>query len=241
MRSAKVTKAFPHAFDGINVEHLAVGREITLPETTFDGLEAAGYIEASAATDLPANEKLNRQIIDALDAKLSAASDQDLKDIIARSGRPFSGNMVHANLVYAAKEQLLREFEGAAPARAVDPNSGVTEQPLARPGEATPPSAAAAVEQQQAAADASKRTDAERLQDAKRADDEAAKAGGGENKATNQFGDPLPNRQPKPSAVDLDGLKKDELEKLAADRGVDISAAKTKAEIIDALKSADKA
>lgn len=230
MRSAKVTKAFPHAFDGINVEHLAVGREITLPETTFDGLEAAGYVEASAAADLPATEKLNRQIIDALDAKLSAASDQDLKDIIARSGRPFSGNMVHANLVYAAKEQMLREFEGASPVRTVDPNSGVTEQPLAKPGEATPPSAAAAVGQQQQAA-----------ADAKRDDNEAANAGAGENKATNQFGDPLPNRQPKPSAVDLDGLKKDELEKLAADRGVDISAAKTKAEIIDALKSADKA
>lgn len=244
MRSAKVTKAFPHAFDGINVEHLAVGREITLPETTFDGLEAAGYVEASTAahSDLPADELLNRQIIGALDAKLSAASDQDLKDIIARSGRPFSGNMVHANLVYAAKEQMLREFEGAAPARTVDPNSGVTEQPLAKPGEATPPSAAAAVEQQQAAADASKRTDAERLDDAKRDDKETATtAVTGENKATNQFGDPLPNRQPKPSSVDLDGLKKDELEKLAADRGVDISAAKTKAEIIDALKSADKA
>ena len=230
MRSARVIKAFPHAFDGITVEHLAVGREITLPETTFDGLEAGGYVEASTSDKgaLPPEEQLNRRVIDALDRRLAAASDQDLKDIIARSGRPFSGNMVHAHLVYAAKEQMIREMEGAEPIKSIDPNSGVTEQPLAKPGEATPPSAAAAVEQQQAAADAAKTT---------------ADGGAGENKATNQFGDPLPSRQAdkgetKTDDVDLDKMTKAELEKLAGDRGVDISEAKTKADIIEAVSKA---
>lgn len=222
MKTGRVIKAFPFAFDGINVEHLAVGRPVSLPENTFEGLEKAGYLEADKASTakLPEDEQINRDLIDALDRKLSAASDQDLKDIVARSGTPFSGNLVHASLVLAAKRQVLREMQGAAPISGIDPNAGVTEQPLAKPGEATPPSAAAAVEQQQAAAD-----------------------GAGENKAINQFGDPLPAGGAKPKAedVDLDGLKKDELEKLAADRGVDISAAKTKAEIIEAINAGKSA
>lgn len=243
MKTGRVIKTFPFAFDGINVEHLAVGRPVSLPENTFEGLEKAGYLEADKASTakLPEDEQINRDLIDAFDRRLSAASDQDLKDIIARSGTPYSGNLVHASLVLAAKWQMLREMQGAAPFTGIDPNAGVTEQPLAKPGEATPPSAAAAVEQQQAAADAAKRSDAERLEDAKRA--EAAKSAG-ENKATNQFGDPLPAGGAKPKAeadVDLEALKKDELEKLAADRGVDISAAKTKAEIIEAINAGKSA
>ncbi|MES0168241.1 hypothetical protein NKJ87_20000 [Mesorhizobium sp. M0027] len=220
MKTGRVIKAFPFAFDGINIEHLAVGRPVSLPENTFEGLEAAGYLEATKgeATKLPEDEQINRDLIDALDRKLSAASDQDLKDIIARSGTPYSGNLVHAHMVLAAKRQMLSEMQGTAPIAGIDPNAGVTEQPLSKSGEATPPSAAAAVEQQQARK-------------------EAGEAGAGENKATNQFGDPLPARQPAPSAIDLDGLKKDELEKLAADRGVDIKDAKTKADIIEAINA----
>ncbi|RWQ56561.1 MAG: hypothetical protein EOS82_03445 [Mesorhizobium sp.] len=245
MKTGRVIKAFPFAFDGINIEHLAVGRPVSLPENTFEGLEKAGYLEAdkAATTKLPEDEQINRDLIDTLDRKLSAASDQDLKDIIARSGTPYSGNLVHASLVLAAKRQLLREMQGTAPITGIDPNAGVTEQPLAKPGEATPPSAAASVEQQQAAADAAKRSESERLEDAKRDDGEKAKGGAGENKATNQFGDPLPAGGAKPKAdfVDLDTLKKDELEKLAADRGVDISAAKTKADIINAINAGKSA
>ncbi|RWP64913.1 hypothetical protein [Mesorhizobium sp.] len=231
MKTGRVIKAFPFAFDGINVEHLAVGRPVSLPENTFEGLEKAGYLEAGKAstTKLPEDEQINRDLIDALDRKLSAASDQDLKDIIARSGTPYSGNLVHASLVLAAKRQMLREMQGTAPITGVDPNAGVTEQPLAAPGQPTPPSAAAAVEQQKAQQEAA----------------EKAAAEAGENKATNQFGDPLPAGGAKPKAetdvVDLETLKKDELEKLAADRGVDISAAKTKADIIDAINAGKSA
>ncbi|MCF6120894.1 hypothetical protein L2449_29135 [Mesorhizobium muleiense] len=230
MKTGRVIKAFPFAFDGINVEHLAVGRPVSLPENTFEGLEKAGYLEAdrAGATRLPEDEQINRDLIDALDRRLSAASDQDLKDIIARSGTPYSGNLVHASLVLAAKRQMLREMQGTAPITGIDPNAGVTEQPLAKPGEATPPSAAAAVEQQQAEKEAAQG---------------AADAGASENKATNQFGDPLPagGVKPKLEDVDLEGLKKDELEKLAADRGVDISAARTKADIIDAINAGKSA
>ncbi|ODT22229.1 MAG: hypothetical protein ABS35_15370 [Kaistia sp. SCN 65-12] len=216
----KVIKAFPFAFDGINVQHLAKDTDfppfgLAVASNTFQGLVEAGYIELVDAADVPADEALNREIIAAFDRNLAAASDQDLKDVIARSGQPYSGNMVHANLVLAAKRQLLAEMQNVKPVLGIDPNSGVTEQPLSKPGEATPPSAAAAVQEQQ----------------------EAAKAAG-ENKATNQFGDPIPGTAPSTTEVDLDGLKKDELEKLAADRGVDISAAKTKPEILAALKQA---
>ncbi|TIP07804.1 hypothetical protein [Mesorhizobium sp.] len=226
MKTGKVIKAFPFAFDGITIEHLAVGRPVSLPESTFEGLEKAGYLEAdkAAAVKLPEEEQVNRDLIDALDRKLSTASDQDLKDIIARSGTPYSGNLVHASMVLAAKQQMLREMQGTAPIAGIDPNSGVTEQPLSAPGQPTPPSAAAAVEQQKAQQEASEKASTE----------------GGENKATNQFGDPMPTRQP-PKDEDLDGMKKDELEKLAADRGVDISAAKTKAEIIDAIHAGKSA
>ncbi|GAA2888070.1 hypothetical protein GGQ99_004789 [Aminobacter niigataensis] len=218
----KVIKAFPFAFDGISIQHLPVNTDFppvgyAVSQRTFDGMVDAGFVERGAADELPAEEALNREIIAAFDRQLSAASDQDLKDIIARSGQPYSGNLVHAHLVLAAKRQMLAEMQGVEPVFGIDPTSGVTEQPLSKPGEATPPSAAAAVQEQLDQQDAGKTT--------------------GENKATNQFGDPLPGAAPRPT-VDLDGLKKDELEKLAAERGVDISAAKTKPEILAALKAA---
>ncbi|TPN34792.1 Rho termination factor N-terminal domain-containing protein [Mesorhizobium sp. B1-1-6] len=228
MKTGKVTKTFPFAFDGINVQHLPEGSDFppagySVTDSAFGGLVASGYIEESKS-GVPEAEQLNRDIIEAFDRKISAVSDEELKAIIARSGKPYSGNLVHAHLVFAAKQQMLRELQGATPIFSIDPNAGVTEQPLAKPGEATPPSAAAAVEKQ-------------------KAEVEAANAAG-ENKATNQFGDPLPAGGAKPTAeaeVDLESLKKDELEKLAADRGVDISSAKTKADIIEAINAGKSA
>lgn len=226
MKTGKVVKAFPFAFDGINVSHLAAGTAFPpdgakVADNTFDGLVAAGYVEASKVrAGMPAEEELNRRIIESIDRRLAAASDQDLKDIIARSGKPYSGNLVHAQLVFAAKQQLQAEMEGVPPIVGVNPNAGVTEQPLSKPGEATPPSAAAAVETQKAQQDAAGRQP-------------------GENKATDQFGEPLTGNRPKPVEPDLDNMKKDELEDLAKARGVDISGAKTKAEIVEAIKASD--
>lgn len=203
-----VKKSFPFALDGINITHLAAGGDFppagySVNDATFDGLVNAGFIEATAAGKVPAEEELNRRIIDAIDKRLSGSSDEELKAIIARSGTPYSGNMVHAVLVATAKAQLLREFEGADPIRSVDPNAGVTEQPLAAPGAPTPPSAAAAVEQQQAQADGQGGTATKDLSDA-----------------------------------EIDAMNKAELEAYAADRKVDISNAKTKADIVAAIKSA---
>ncbi|QIO64782.1 hypothetical protein [Rhizobium leguminosarum] len=231
-----VKQSFPFAFDGSNFLHLKAGDDFppsgyTVQDKTFQGLKDAGFIEAATNDSAtPADEELNRRIIDALDKRLSAASDEDLKAIIARSGTPFSGNMVHAVLISEAKSQMLREFEGAPAITAVDPNSGVFEQPLSAPGQATPPSAAAAVQQQQVQADA-----ATQQQD-------AANKGGtnvaGENKATNQFGDPLLD-QSKPvrkSEAELSTMNKAELEAYAKEIGVDLSDANTKAEYIEAFK-----
>ncbi|MDH6273580.1 hypothetical protein M2311_003670 [Rhizobium leguminosarum] len=231
-----VKQSFPFAFDGANFLHLKAGDDFppagyTVQDTTFQGLKDAGFIEAATSnTATPADEELNRRIIDALDKRLSAASDEDLKAIIARSGTPFSGNMVHAVLISEAKSQMLREFEGAPAITAVDPNSGVFEQPLSAPGQATPPSAAASVQQQQVQADA-----AAQQQD-------AANKGGanvsGENKATNQFGDPLPDvsKSDKKSEAELNTMNKADLEAYAKEIGVDLSEANTKADYIEALK-----
>lgn len=157
----EVIKAFPFAYDGINIEHLAVGAPFpadgrSVSASTFSGLETAGYIKTVTAAKVPPDEQLNRDIIDAFDRKLAGMSDADLKAVIARSGKPYSGNMVHATLVYAAKQQMLAELQGKDPVLGIDPESGVTEQPRAAPGQATPPSAAAAVEQQKAQAEAAK-------------------------------------------------------------------------------------
>jgi len=230
-----VKQSFPFAFDGANFLHLKAGDDFppagyTVQDTTFHGLKDAGFIEAVTSNSAtPADEELNRRIIDALDKRLSAASDEDLKAIIARSGTPFSGNMVHAVLISEAKSQMLREFEGAQAITAVDPNSGVFEQPLSAPGQATPPSAAAAVQQQQIQADA-----AAQQQD-------AASQGGtnvaGENKATNQFGDPLPTSQPKElSEAELKTMNKGDLEAYAELKKVDLTGLRTKDDYVDALK-----
>ncbi len=229
-----VLQSFPFAFDGSNFLHLKAGDDFppsgyTVQDKTFQGLKDAGFIEAAKAKTVdPADEELNRRIIDALDKRLSAMSDEELKAVIARRGTPFSGNMVHAVLVTEAKTQMLVEMEGKAPAVGVDPNSGVTEQPLSKPGEATPPSAAAAVQQQQAAQEA-----AEQNQQGQQSND-----GAGENKATNQFGQPLPDqsKSDEKSEAELNTMNKADLEAYAAERKIDISNAKTKADYIEALK-----
>ena len=154
-KTGVVKKPFPYAEDGVNIESLKEGRILSFPDRIFEGLQKDGYIEESkqlaensaAGRDDIAGD-LNSRLVGAVDTRLMKMSDQELKDIIARSGTPLSGNLVHAEMVAAAKLQLVREAEGTEPVRGVDPNSGVTSQPLARPGEATPPSAAKAVEAQ---------------------------------------------------------------------------------------------
>jgi len=228
-----VKKAFPFALDGITISQLASGTAFPpdgypINDTTFQGLVDAGFVEATTAKELPAEEEVNRRIIDAIDKRLSASSDEELKGIIARRGTPFSGNMVHAVLVAEAKAQMVAEFEGAEPVPAVDPNSGVFEQPLSAPGQATPPSAAAAVQQQQAQADL--------------ADQQKAGEGGngdGQSGKTNQFGEPMPENEAKSdlkTEAELNDMNKAQLEEYAAEKKIDISGAKTKAEYVEALK-----
>ncbi len=229
-----VIKSFPFALDGITITQLAAGTDFppdghSINDTTFQGLADAGFVRASKSQDTPADEEINRRIIDAIDKRLSAASDEELKAMIARRGTPFSGNMVHAVLIFEAKAQMIREFEGSEPITAIDPNAGVFEQPLSAPGQATPPSAAAAVQQQQAQADEA----AEQKQDAQ----ETAEVTG-ENKATNQFGDPLPDASNPEwkSEAELNTMNKADLEAYAAEKKIDISTAKTKADYVEALK-----
>ncbi len=228
MKTGKVIKAFPFAFDGINVSHLAVAATFppegfAVSDSAFDGLIAAGYLEEDKRKAVPEEEKLNRDILKAYDRKLAAASDEELKGIIARSGQPYSGNLVHAALVLAAKQQMLRELQGTEPILSIDPNSGVTEQPLSAPGAPTPPSAAAAVDQQ-------------RLQ-LKAADDAARR---GENKATDQFSQPLPAGGEKSGAEKLDEMTVAELKELAEKRGVDLGDATKKADIVDLITKSGK-
>ncbi len=230
-----VKKAFPFALDGITISQLASGTAFppdgySLNDTTFQGLVDAGFVEASKAENVPADEEINRRIIDAIDKRLSASSDEELKALIARRGTPFSGNMVHAVLVAEAKAQMIAEFEGASPIPAIDPNSGVFEQPLSAPGQATPPSAAAAVQQQQLQADAAD----EQKQSAGEND-----AGAGENGKTNQFGEAIPANETKSdlkTEAELNDMNKAQLEEYAAEKKIDISGAKTKAEYVEALK-----
>ncbi|UDF29383.1 UNVERIFIED_ORG: hypothetical protein LHK14_17995 [Roseateles sp. XES5] len=208
--------------------HISAGSDFppsgyTVSDTTFGGLAAAGFLEAVEEGLLPEEEALNRRLIVAIDKRMSAMSDEDLKALIARRGTPFSGNMVHAVLVAEAKAQLLREYEGAEPVAFVNPNAGVTEQPLSAPGQATPPSAAAAVEQQKA------------QQEASQQQQEANMQNGGENKATNQFGEPLPAGAGKLTRGELAKLNKADLEAYAAKHEVDLTGAKTKDEFLDAI------
>ncbi|GAB4071755.1 hypothetical protein KHC28_00385 [Ancylobacter sonchi] len=118
-----VRRPFPFAADGVTVEQLTVDQELSFPDLLFNGLKDAGYIEA-ASDDDGGTSALNARIVAAVDAKLASTSDEELKAIIARSGAPWSGNLVHASMVAAAKEQLVREMEGVAPVFGVDPNAG---------------------------------------------------------------------------------------------------------------------
>jgi hypothetical protein len=209
-----VKKSFPFALDGISVTVLNAGDDFPpagykVTDQAFQGLVDAKFVEQTSDGEGAANEDINRRIIEAIDRRLDLSSDEELKEIIARRGAPFSGNLVHAVLVGEAKAQLLAEFEGTTPVRGVDANSGVTEQPLAAPGAPTPPSAAAAVEQQQAQADA--------------ASQQNGAEGTGESEVKVL------------SEAELNAMNKADLEAYAADRKIDISGAKTKADIVAAL------
>ncbi len=244
MKNGLVKKAFPYAFDGITPKFFSVGDEFppagqTVHETAFDGLVQAGYLDAVVNEKLPEDEELNRRLVEAWNNHLSAATDEDLKAIIARRGTPFSGNMVRAVLVNEAKTQMLAEMEGVKPVLSVDPNSGVTEQPLSAPGQPTPPSAAAAVQAQQLQQSSGEDGNKDGGEDGPEEKKQSQPAG--ENKATNQFGEPLQNGGAAPKALseaELNGMTKAELEAYAKEKGVDVSKAKTKPEFIEALKPA---
>ncbi|HEV7337025.1 MAG TPA: hypothetical protein VGO06_13720 [Bosea sp. (in: a-proteobacteria)] len=163
-KTGVVAKPFPYSEDGVSIRQLKEGEVLSFPDKIFDGLKDEGFVSASnkqaenaglAGARDGIHDEMNSRIVAAFDQHLAGLSDQELKDVIARSGAPVSGNLVHAELITAAKLQLVREAEGIKPVRGVDPNSGVTEQPLAAPGAPTPPSAAAAVERQNAQAAAS--------------------------------------------------------------------------------------
>ena len=115
-RTGKVTTPFPYAVDGVTIETLAVGRVLSFPDLIFPGLKDGGFIERS--TETPENsvaEAISRDLATSeLRERLGHATDQELKDIIARSGIPVSGNLVHAELVSAAAAQMRREAEGQA-------------------------------------------------------------------------------------------------------------------------------
>jgi hypothetical protein len=175
-----VKRSFPYAEDGVNVRTLKEGEVLSFPDRIFDGLASKkdAHGEAQDPYIVESDEKPQNSVAqtrerdgatDDMDRRLSAASDQELKDIIARSGRAYSGNLVHAVMVSMARTQLQREAGGHAPVRGVDPNSGVTEQPLARPGEAPANATVAAV---------------------KHAPENRAKSGAPETARTNQFGEP---------------------------------------------------
>ncbi|CAN7295653.1 hypothetical protein LJR221_001439 [Agrobacterium tumefaciens] len=243
MKNGLVKKAFPFAFDGITPKFFSVGDEFPpagykIHDNAFDGLVDAGYVEAVVNEKLPEDEELNRRLVEAWNNHLSAATDEDLKTIIARRGTPFSGNMVRAVLVNEAKTQMLAEMEGARPVLSVDPNSGVTEHPLSAPGQPAPPSAAAAMQAQQ---QQSSGEDGNKGVGEDGSDEKKESQASGENKATNQFGEPLQNGGTATKVLsedELNGMTKAELEAYAKEKGIDVSKAKTKAEFVDALKPA---
>lgn len=155
-KTGVVKKPFPYSTDGVTVESLTEGRILAFPDRMFDGLVEGGYIAESGGE--PENSIVEAEGRDLaaedIDRRLLVASDADLKAIIARSGVPVSGNLVHAVLVQHAKEQLMREAAGKKPVLGIDPTSGVTEHPLAAPGAPTPPSAPSLIAATQARADA---------------------------------------------------------------------------------------
>lgn len=239
-----VKQPFPFAFDGANFLHLKAGDDFppagyTVQDKTFEGLKNSGFIEAATSRQAtPEDEELNRRIIDALDKRLSAMSDEELKSVIVRRGTPFSGNMVHAQLVGEAKMQMLAEMEGKEPVVGINPNAGVTEQPLSAPGAPTPPSAAAAVEQQKveqkAAEDATDQGNQENSNEKK----EDGVQNGGENKMINQFGEPAPAAEKKLTREELAKMNKSDLEAYAAEKKVDLTGLKTKDDYLDAITGA---
>lgn len=137
MRTGVVKKAFPFAFDGITLEHLAVGRVVSMPDGIFDGLADADYIEPEADVS-PADAALNARMVEAVDRKLAGASDEEMKDIVARSGTPYSGKLVHAELALAAKEQLIREMEQSASGQPADPAPPKQQKPDDKQGSLLP-------------------------------------------------------------------------------------------------------
>lgn len=154
-KTGVVAKPFPYSEDGVSIRQLKEGEVLSFPDKIFDGLKEDGFLSPSdkeaentslAGTRDGIHDEMNSRIVAAFDAHLAGLSDQELKDVIARSGVPVSGNLVHAELVAAAKLQLVREAQGVKPVRVDAPNSGVTEQPLSAPGAPTPPSATAAVQ-----------------------------------------------------------------------------------------------
>lgn len=163
-RQGIVVKSFPYAADGMNTEILAVDREYPFVDAHFYGLVKAGYVKPNENDDAEAAAKaaLDGRLIAAFDLKLAATSDEELKAMIARSGAPWSGNLVHAEMVAAAKEQLVREMEGVEPIFGVDPAPGVTEQPLSSSGAPLRPfvpAAVAAAQADQAGEEADKTAD----------------------------------------------------------------------------------
>ena len=146
-KTGVVKKSFPYSVDGVTVENLAEGRILSFPDRIFGGLKDGEYIaDSNGEPENSVIEAAGRDLADEdLERRLMVASDADLKAIIARSGTPISGNLVHAIMVQHAKAQLQREAAGKEPILGIDPASGVTEHPLAAPGSPTPPSAPALV------------------------------------------------------------------------------------------------
>lgn len=248
-----VLKPFPFAFDGNTFTHLKVDDDFpkagySVSEGAFAGLADAGYIKATISSTGQDDIDLNKRLIDAIDKRLGGMSDEDLKRLIARRGSPFSGNMVHAVLISEAKTQLLAEYEGAELVELVDPNAGITEQPLSAPGQATPPSAAtevaaqqarqqAASEQQQSADDGSGGKESASGIGNEVGEQGKQQSGGDGKKNTDQFGEEVDfSKSNELSEAELNAMNKADLEAYAATKGVDLSQAKTKSDYVDALK-----
>ena len=208
MRKAVVINAFPFAFDGINIQFLTKGSTFppdgqpAVADSSLDGLVKAGYLEEIDGVVMVPEEDaaMNRAIIVSIDKRLTDASDEELMSIVARSGAPFSGNLIRAELVLAAKRQVVAEAQGASPVLGMKDASD---------------------------ADTSQAPVSEKVE-TQSGGDGVKESGTGETGPTKVDTD-----------LDLDGLKKDELEEIAKDKGIDISDAKTKADIVALIKAAD--
>lgn len=233
MNKGVVKKAFPFAYDGLNVTHHAAGADfpvegMKVTDGAFNGLVDTGYVEAREGREADEAD-VNRGIIAAIDLRLSKATDRELLELIARSGTPYSGNLIHADLVYLAKRQILAEQQGKEPVSGVDAYAGVVEQPLSKPGQATPPSAAAAVDAQNLAKEAALKNDAKLAKTA------------GENKMTDQFGRPIDGGMGDQGdqSIPLEEMTVAQLKEEAAKRDppVDLTGKTAKADILAALQA----